>query len=365
MDDDRALPSADPWARFGWVMGAVWIVFLIFPISEVAQSAEGPGEKALALAGIGVFAAVYVTGFIVLPRLHDGARGHRLGTVFLAVLVLLAAALAIELGAHVIGMVPFLVAFGIFNQPAPRGLVLAGGWFGLSLILLLTTGMLGEYWFLLLIILLVIALTGMVHWIEGRQDRHLTLERELNLVAERERVARDVHDVLGHSLTVVTVKTELARRLVDVDPEAAKAELVQIESMTREALAEVRATVAGLRVTRLGDELLGARAALTEAGIEAEVPTDPDVVDPRHRLVLAWVLREAVTNVVRHSGAAHCLVELRANGLVVTDDGRGPGTGLGNGGNGLRGARERVDGAGGTLTVETAEGGGTRVEVAW
>src|SRR5690606_543184 len=126
---------------------------------------------------------------------------------------------------------------------------------------------------------------------------------------ERERVARDVHDVLGHSLTVVSVKAELAERLVDVDPARARAELVEIQSLTREALAEIRATVSGLRVARLGDELVAARTALTGAGIEADLPENPDVVDPRHRIVVAWVLREAVTNVVRHSGATRCTVE--------------------------------------------------------
>ena len=94
------------------------------------------------------------------------------------------------------------------------------------------------------------------------------MSRELALVAERERVARDVHDVLGHSLTVVTVKAELAERLVDLDPERAKAELAEIQTLSRQALAEIRATVGGLRAARLGDELASARTALAGAGIE-------------------------------------------------------------------------------------------------
>src|SRR5699024_335334 len=151
----------------------------------------------------------------------------------------------------------------------------------------------------------------------SRQEEHQRTRQELGLVAERERVARDVHDVLGHSLTVITMKSQLAERLIDADPEAAKAELAQIQSMTRESLAEIRATVAGLRVTPAGP--------VREAGLAAGVPADAEAVDPRHRLVLAWVLREAITNVVRHSRATRCTVTLAPHGLVVRDDGVGPG----------------------------------------
>ncbi len=195
-----------------------------------------------------------------------------------------------------------------------------------------------------------------------RGEDYERMSRDLAIVEERERVARDVHDVLGHSLTVVTVKAELAERLVDLDPERAKAELAEIQALSRQALAEIRATVGGLRVARLGDELASARTALAGAGIEAHVPDDPSAVDPRHRTVLAWVLREATTNVVRHSDADACWVELATNRLTVRDDGRG----LGGRpeGNGIRGLRERVEAAGGRLSLETGpEGHGTVLEV--
>ena len=128
--------------------------------------------------------------------------------------------------------------------------------------------------------------------------------------------------------------------------------LAAIQQLSRQALAEIRATVGGLRVARLDDELEAARSALGGAGIRAELPAGPQDVDPRHRTVLAWVLREAVTNVVRHSDASSCRVELASNVLRVVDDGRG----LGNHpvGNGLRGVRERVEAAGGTLRVADA-----------
>ena len=179
---------------------------------------------------------------------------------------------------------------------------------------------------------------------------------------ERERVARDVHDVLGHSLTVVSVKAQLAERLVDADPERAKAELVEIQALTRQALAEVRATVGGLRAARLDDEVAAAGRALAAAGVGARLPGDLDVLDPRRRTVAAWAVREAVTNVVRHSGATTCTVDLGPDGLVVTDDGCGPPR---VDGNGLRGLRERVAASGGALSVDGVPGGGTRLEVRW
>jgi two-component system sensor histidine kinase DesK len=195
-----------------------------------------------------------------------------------------------------------------------------------------------------------------------RGHQYEAMSRELALVEERERVARDVHDVLGHSLTVVTVKAELAERLVDLDPARAKAELAEIQALSRQALAEIRATVGGLRGARLGDELASARTALAGAGIEAHVPADPAAVDPRHRIVLAWVLREATTNVVRHSDADECWVELDTNRLTVRDDGRG--IDARPEGNGIRGLRERVEAAGGALTLTTGpDGHGTVLEV--
>ena len=111
-------------------------------------------------------------------------------------------------------------------------------------------------------------MTAAIRLMTDRGQEYEAMSRELALVAERERVARDVHDVLGHSLTVVTVKAELAERLVDLDPERAKAELAEIQALSRQALAEIRATVGGLRLARLDDELASARTALVGAGIE-------------------------------------------------------------------------------------------------
>jgi two-component system sensor histidine kinase DesK len=190
------------------------------------------------------------------------------------------------------------------------------------------------------------------------------VRRSLDITEERERVARDVHDVLGHSLTVVSVKAGLAERLIDVDADRARAEVADIARIARESLAEIRATVGGLRAAELAAELAGAREGLLSAGIAVDLPPDPEVVDPSHRPVLGWVLREAVTNIVRHSRASSCRIELAPHTLVVEDD--GVGVDDRRMGNGLSGLRERVVLAGGDFSVgPRPDGRGTRLEVSW
>jgi two-component system sensor histidine kinase DesK len=180
---------------------------------------------------------------------------------------------------------------------------------------------------------------------------------DLAVSRERERVARDVHDILGHSLTVITVKTELAGRLLEAVPGAdrARAELADAERLAREALADVRATVSGLREVSLTGELVSARRALEAAGIAADLPTAVDVVPARHRQLFAWALREGVTNVVRHSGAASCTVRLAADCVEVRDDGRGAEDADGNG---LAGLRARAGAAGARVETARAPEGG-------
>ncbi|WP_106815585.1 sensor histidine kinase [Microbacterium timonense] len=195
------------------------------------------------------------------------------------------------------------------------------------------------------------------------QLRHT--QRQLEALAverERGRVARDIHDILGHSLTVVTVKAELAGRLVDVDPERAKAEIAEVEALARGALADVRATVAGVRSVNVSGELAEARAALTAAGIAAQLPSSTDAVPPGRRELAGWIVREGVTNVVRHSGATVCRVTLGLHEIEIADDGVGP-TEPAAGATGLAGLRERVHAAGGQLSTGRSDLGGFSLRV--
>lgn len=184
------------------------------------------------------------------------------------------------------------------------------------------------------------------------------------LAAERERgrVARDIHDILGHSLTVITVKAELAGRLVHSDPNRAQAEIGEVEALARGALADVRATVSGFRGVNVSGELAGARVALEAAGIIADLPGSAETIAPEHREMAGWVVREGVTNVVRHSAASRCRVRLDAHEIEIADDGVGPGPG-GATSTGLAGLGERVEAAGGRMTVGRSDLGGFRLRV--
>jgi two-component system sensor histidine kinase DesK len=354
--------TQDPWERFGWIMGAIWLVFLLFPLAAALTADAWWVWRALTALAILTFATAYVHGFIRIGRTESWGQVQAFGWRYLVLLVALILAASLLIGLGALGMVAFVVAFAMFTLPLVATLSVGVAALAAVVLVPLWLGVLGETWFFVLIVLLVGVATGMTRVLEQRGMEHQEMAGEMALVAERERVARDVHDVLGHSLTVVTIKAELAARLVDDDPDRAKAELAQIQSLTREALAEIRATVAGLRVARLADELSSAGTALADAGVAAQLPPDPSVVDPRHRIVVAWVLREAVTNVVRHSRADRCVVELGPSSLRVTDDGCGR-SGRQEG-NGLRGVRERVSAAGGKLDVcPGPDGRGTRVEV--
>ena len=130
----------------------------------------------------------------------------------------------------------------------------------------------------------------------------------LGVAAERERIGRDLHDILGHSLTAISIKSGLAARLVDLDPAAAKAQIAEVEEVARQALADVRTTASGIREVRLATEIASARSVLLAAGIESQVPSAlPPLTDPVSEL-FGYVVREAVTNVVRHSRAGVCTI---------------------------------------------------------
>lgn len=179
--------------------------------------------------------------------------------------------------------------------------------------------------------------------------------------AERNRIARDLHDRLGHSLTAITVKSTLARRLAVGAPPAALAEMESVEQLSRQALADVRAAVSGYRDVTLAGELARGRELLRAAGIVADLPTAYDGVPQKRQELFGWVVREGLTNVVRHARASRCTVELTASSVEVRDDGAGGPAGAGSG---LDGLRARVTAAGGMLAAGATQpcGWSLRVE---
>lgn len=201
---------------------------------------------------------------------------------------------------------------------------------------------------------------------KARRDAELRLTQDevgrLAAMAERERIGRDLHDLLGHTLSLVALKSELAGRLVDRDPAAAKAQIGEVETVARQALAQVREAVVGIRATGLQAELAAARLALLSADVRLDQRLETVALSAAAESALAMALREAVTNVIRHSGATRVDVELslRDGGvcLAIADDGRG---GTITPGNGLIGMRERLAAISGILEIDSPAGGGTRL----
>jgi two-component system sensor histidine kinase DesK len=200
----------------------------------------------------------------------------------------------------------------------------------------------------------------------SRRNAELRLTQDevarLAAMAERERIGRDLHDLLGHTLSVVALKSELAGRLVDRDPAAAKLQIAEVETVARQALSQVREAVAGIRAAGLQAELAAARLALLSADVRLDQRLAPVAVAADAESALALAVREAVTNILRHASASRVDVELASvDGelrLSISDDGRG---GVRQPGTGLSGMRERLSAVGGRLEIDSPDGEGTRL----
>ena len=185
--------------------------------------------------------------------------------------------------------------------------------------------------------------------------------------AERLRFARDMHDLLGHTLSVMVVKAQVVRRLAERDPRAAAAQAADIEEVGRHALTEVRQAIAGYRGRGLAAELAAARTVLADAGFTVAVQHDGEELPTGVDALLGWVVREGVTNVIKHSGGHQCEIEVCNTdgkaGVVIADDGEGsPGAvTLPSGGHGLAGLTERITAAGGSVEAGPRRGGGFRL----
>ena len=227
--------------------------------------------------------------------------------------------------------------------------------------------LLGWPWFYSLSALVIGPVVGTMNLVYRRNQKHnaeLRLShdevRRLAALAERERIGRDLHDLLGHTLSLITLKSELANKLFERDPGAAKREMVDVEGVARDALAQVRRAVTGIRAAGLAAEMASARLLLESNGVRlsydfADVPLPVEI-----ETVLAMTVREAATNIQRHAGARSARVTLEAQDgrlvLRIEDDGRG---GAIVPGNGLSGMRERLAGIGADLRVDSGRGRGT------
>jgi two-component system, NarL family, sensor histidine kinase DesK len=236
--------------------------------------------------------------------------------------------------------------------------------------------------FLITLIVSVAVFFGNHHFVESTRKRaELKLShdevRRLAALAERERIGRDLHDLLGHTLSLVALKSELAGKLLRGDSmearEAAQREIVDVSRVAREALSQVRAAVTGIRAAGVVAEIVSAKLLLESDGIAfvsalAPRALEGEALPPSVETALAMTVREAVTNIQRHAHARSARVELQIDGdealLRIDDDGRG---GANNGthvaGNGLAGMRERIEALGGQLRIDARKGEGTRLDV--
>jgi two-component system sensor histidine kinase DesK len=221
------------------------------------------------------------------------------------------------------------------------------------------------------IFLTIVVGGGNIYFAEQKRAQsklHAALEENVSLaaVAERERIARDLHDVLGHTLSVIVLKAELAGRLVTLDPARAAGEMADVEQTARTALGEIREAIGGYRSRGLTAEIDAARRTLDAAGVKllAESKAAHGSFSPQEETALALAVREAVTNIVRHARATNCRIrfvsEAGLRRLVVEDDGQNS---LVHEGNGLRGMRERIESLGGRFSLEcgVAQQSGTRL----
>jgi two-component system sensor histidine kinase DesK len=360
--DARTAPST-VWRRVGPLLGLVWIVFLSEPLSATLD-AEPLALRVLGLVGVVGVAAVFAVAIYVF-RVRSLPAGVAAGALALqTAFVAAASAAGHEHGFAALVFVGVTAVF-LINRPGSLGVV------ALVAVALLVVPRVVPGWEAqdsdaVAAVLSGLAVYGFTQLVTRNRQLFHAQEQVASLAAaqERERLARDVHDIVGHSLTVVSVKAELTARLLRDDPDRAAAELADIQRLARSALADVRGLVTGTRTVTLAGELAAARSAYDAAGVEARLPGAVDAVAPERQELFAWALREATTNVLRHSQARHVVVTLGADALVVDDDGRGPGSGAAAaGGSGLQGLAQRARAAGATLVTGPGTLGGFRVAV--
>lgn len=329
------------WTPYAWL---IYIVpFVLTPFIDERQNNT---------AGYVLYALGLVAFFVLYFRSY-WVRGRELVFVAAATLALGLAFWPVSLGAgaffiYAAGMI------GLLESPrwAGRGVV------AIALITIIEALILRrELWNASWPVVFVLIVGGInIHYSQvGRANARLRLAHEeiehMAKLAERERIARDLHDLLGHTLSLVILKSELASKLAERDPERSREEIRDVERIAREALAEVRAAVSGYRTSGLDAEVQRAKKTLATAGMRLETDIAPRKLPPPQEAVLCLALREAITNIVRHSGARNCRLTIACNDatctLSIADDGRGGNAPFGSG---LSGMRERVDVLGGTLT---------------
>jgi two-component system sensor histidine kinase DesK len=341
--------------RIGWEPFA-WLIYSLPYLFTSALAPIDPRTKAGLLALYAAFLAMYLGGQVVRgPRILWLVAGLDLIAILGSLENPSAAAFYIYGSA--------LIAHGFPPRQAMR--VLAAQ----VLIGTAAAAALNMQWWYYMASVIISALIGAVTIqaaAKAAGDAKLRMAQQeierIAKLAERERIARDLHDLLGHTLSVVVLKSELAQKLLSRDPARAAQEMAEVERISRQGLAEVREAITGYRTSGLAAEIEHVRGTLTAAGIDATIEARPLALAPAQETAFSLALREAVTNVIRHSAAKQCHIRFYAQDgsalMEVQDDGRGGDAPFGNG---LMGMRERIQALGGVLLREG--GHGTRLMI--
>ncbi len=382
------------WSRVGWMFAAIWLVYLVQPASKLWSDPD-LAHRYLGLADLIVFAALFVVTFAAARFLRDFRNrriSRRIGVAVLAAESVLVGLAYVVLGQGAGGLLIYVSVMAVFLLPTRVGWAAVGVFIAVSLIVPWAHGWTVNGTMSFQIFVSALAAWGVSQVIQ-RNAQLVEARNEITRLAlaeQRNQFGRDLHDILGHSLTVVAVKAELAGRLASLDPERAETEIADVERIARQALADVRAAAAGFREVTLAGELASARTALAAAGIEADLPDQgiTSLPQPQQEL-FGWAVREGVTNVVRHSGATRCRIRVTASQVEIGDDGCGPpapadgtahraggcddwpaddldalASGYGPGcGHGLAGLRERAAATGATVSVGRSAAGGFALRV--
>ena len=357
-DDGSVVETRDRVSgRNRWIVGA--LVAQLFMVSAFVAVITADAEPAL-IVTTGILLLIFSGTYVFLVgRLLQASVAARAAVVGLLLLLTLPAFLV--LGTSTTSLWVFVAVAG--GMLFPFGAAMAIG-VVLAVAMLVIDAIAGDplSWELALTL---VALTAFMAGFAANVRLNIELRETREelavaaVAAERERIGRDLHDILGHSLTAIAVKAGLARRLLASDPAAAGTEIGDVERLARDALKDVRATASGYREVSLTAELGVAAGVLRAAGIRADLPATADDVDPDAREALGYVLREAVTNVVRHSGARTCRVVLHSRSIEIVDDGdgvdRNPTAGTGSG---LHNLADRIGAQGGSCEAGPGPDGG-------
>ncbi|MGH7686835.1 MAG: sensor histidine kinase [Candidatus Dormibacteria bacterium] len=354
------------WGR-AWI--AVWLLFLIYPISDIVNNHFPAWKAVLAVVWLVVFVVLYLrTMWVALANLREPARSTYWTLLALTVITL---PVSIGFGGQWVGGLIYISVASGTVLPPRRAYVAIVSLAALQVLLVWRDGIgVLANWDLYLLTLGLGLM--MVFWrrllmvlIELREAREEVAR--LAVSDERLRIARDLHDVLGHTLSVITLKAQVARRTMDTDSDGARAAIADVEQVSRDSLRELREMVAGYREQSLVGELRGAAEVLAAAGIELEVQRTAEQIPKAADGALAFAVREGVSNVLRHSHAKRCRITISegTDGVrfEMFDDGVGEANGstADGSGHGLRGLRERMAKLGGTLDAGAVPGGGFRI----